>query len=131
MLRLSRNLQQLSDITKDIPLEAEVGTEQELFHEASLRQDTYYTVVPKGHNLQSGVLPEDQFFSNDKVIFWKTAYSLFEFSPSQWDYVQFALPSSIRWSSELSRVVGDCYSLPAINNGWQLLPLHHMPTYVQ
>jgi len=133
MITLSRNLQQLSDIEKNIPIEdlTIVTTPQNIQQESSLRKDTYYTIVPKNHELHSGILPEDQFFSPSKVIFWKTTYALSEFSPKDWDYVQFALPPSSRHSSLFSRVVGDCYSLPAIHNTWDLQYLHHTPQYVE
>lgn len=133
MLLLSRNLQQLSDIEKNIPLEDPtiIIDTQSIQQESSLRKDTYYTIVPKNHVLQSGILPEDQSFFTSKVIFWKTAYALSEFSPQDWDYVQFALPASSRHSSQFFRIIGDCYSLPTIHNTWDLQYLHSMPQYVE
>lgn len=112
-----------SSFDKDIPVETDIVTEDELQEENVKVSDLYYgrlfTVVPKEHDLILGLFPEDQGFHKRFVFAWSNIRSLLRFNSQDWTKVSFIVPEEARFSS-LIPLVGGAYGLPHVSNSWKV-----------
>jgi|GEM_PF-3981672 hypothetical protein len=94
---------------------------------ASQYDGSMYTVIPKDLLTSSGILPEDQKFSDNYVILWDSYRDLLTFDESVWKKVKIQIPQHARYR-ELNRV-GNGFALPYIPNQWQIEEITSIPIY--
>jgi hypothetical protein len=88
--------------------------------------DEVYTVVPKDHDLNLGVFPEDQKFSNKYVFLWDTWDDLKPFKNMKKILVK--LPRNVRHKL-LTHLGGNSYALRFISKDWKMKEQTFPPHY--
>lgn len=121
MKQQSQDLQ-FSSFDKEIPVTPEVLTEEELLLEkqADLYHNTLFTVIPRDHNSQLGIFPEDQGFNRKYVFLWHSYKSLLPFSSEKWKKLKVKLPPSVKFTQLRRLPSNDGYALHQIPNTWTI-----------
>ena len=130
------HIQKETDIEKEVPISSPDIVKPEdpsslSLKTADLWRNKLYTVVPRDHDLTTGILPEDQQFSHKYVFLWDDYSNLNVFSDSRWKKVTVYLPTQVKESYQFVKIVSDVYALPAIPNTWRIEEQHTPPQYVQ
>ena len=130
------HIQKETDIEKEVPISPpDIITPADpsslSLKTADLWRNKVYTVIPKDHDLTTGIVPEDQQFSHKYIFLWDDYSSLNVFSDSRWKKVVVYLPADIKTSPQFVKMMGDVYALPEIPDTWRIEEQPTPPQYVQ
>jgi hypothetical protein len=126
------------DMEKDVPILSpdivsleEADPQATVVKMADLIHNKLYTVVPKQHDLATGIQPEIQHFNRKYVFLWDDYSSLNIFSDARWKKITVHLPEGLRNSRSLTKLVGDVYALPEIPSSWHIEEQPTPPRHVE
>jgi hypothetical protein len=117
-----------SDFEKEIPCEIDIVDGEDLSKSAELYNNILYSVIPKNHNINLGIFPEDQGFSSRHIILWSSLRDIPQLFDTEFKVVSIKIPPEIK-KQYLKPLRSGVYSLSSISNTAKIKVVRNVDIY--